>query len=69
MFLTPEELFTLTGYKMRRQQIAQLKRMGIAFWLNASGRPVVASAMFQGSDKMAPPPTKTWEPSWGANRH
>jgi hypothetical protein len=41
LFLTDQELFELTGRKLRRLQIEQLKRMLIPFHINALGRPVV----------------------------
>jgi len=64
MFLTDEELRELTGYAHHGKQVAQLRRQGIAFWLNAAGRPIVARAIFEGG-KSSPPPQKTWEPAWG----
>jgi hypothetical protein len=66
MFLTPEELKQLTGCAWRDRQIAQLKRMGIAFWINAAGRPVVARAVIEGGK--AAPQSRTWEPAWAGGQ-
>jgi hypothetical protein len=64
-FLDDEALFLLTGFRQKRKQIGQLRRMGIAFNVNAAGKPVVADASVKGSN---PAPTRTtWEPSWAAN--
>jgi hypothetical protein len=41
LFLSDQELIELTGRKTRRLQIEQLKRMLIAFRINAIGKPVV----------------------------
>lgn len=37
MFLDAEDLKALTGYAQRARQIAQLRQMGIPFWINAAG--------------------------------
>ena len=66
MFLTAAELKQLTGCAWRDRQIAQLKRMGIAFWVNAAGRPVVARAVIEGGK--ATPQVKTWEPAWAGGQ-
>lgn len=68
MFLTAEELHELTGYTQRARQIAQLRKMGVPFFVNAAGRPVVVKAALSGGDVTeASPPKKTWEPSWAAS--
>ncbi len=66
MFLDADELKALTGYAQRARQIAQLRQMGIAFWINGAGRPVVARSVIDGS-KSTDQPAKTWEPAWAAN--
>lgn len=43
IFLSTEDLATLTGYKRSSQQIAWLKANGVPHWVNATGRPVVRS--------------------------
>ncbi len=64
MFLSRDEVGTLTGYKHRAKQIAQLRLMGIAFHVNAAGDPIVAKATIEGRT----PTKKTWEPSWAGSQ-
>ena len=44
MFLTPDELRTLTGYKRHSEQRKCLDRNAIPYFLAGSGRPVVLKA-------------------------
>ena len=67
VFLNADELKALTGFAQRARQIAQLRQMGIAFWVNGAGRPVVPRAVIEGS-KAAPQPAKTWEPAWAGGQ-
>lgn len=60
MFLTKEELATLTGRKIKSLQIEQLRKMGVPFFVNAVGQAVVARAAIEGPAK-AEPPKKKWE--------
>jgi hypothetical protein len=60
MFLTPDELAELTGRKIKSKQIEALRRMGLPFHVNATGKPVVPSWAAQGrplteSPKVEPP--------------
>lgn len=57
-FLTLDEVATLTGRRVKSKQVDQLRTMGIAFWVNAIGRPVVTVAAVEGR-REAPTP-KTW---------
>ena len=50
MFLTPDELVTLTGYKRPADQVRWLERNGVPHWINAQGRPVVRQDMRQPSN-------------------
>lgn len=43
MFLTPEQLETLTGYRIQAKQIQWLRKNGIPHYVNALGRPVVTT--------------------------
>ncbi|CAN5818291.1 hypothetical protein BH20PSE1_BH20PSE1_01600 [soil metagenome] len=43
MFLTGEQLITLTGYKRRGHQLAWLREHGIPHIVSAAGFPVVAA--------------------------
>lgn len=44
MFLTPQELHQLTGYKRRADQVKWLVRNGYRFNVNGCGFPIVATA-------------------------
>ena len=59
-FLDSEELSTLTGRKLKSYQIEALRRMGIPFFVNALGRPVVARSAIDGGNKAAPKLPKAW---------
>lgn len=48
MFLSPAELVRLTGRSHARLQIEALRAMGVAFYINAVGRPVVAKVAIEG---------------------
>jgi hypothetical protein len=59
-FLPPDDIVALTGRKVKSKQIDALKRMGIAFWVNALGRPVVTVVAVEGRREIAPPQPKQW---------
>ena len=61
MFLTPEEIAELTGRKVKRLQVEQLRTMGIPFFVNAVGRPIVVRSVLEGK-KEAPQ-----RPKWQSN--
>lgn len=50
-FLDADELVELTGRKRASHQVPALKSMGIPFWVNAAGRPVVARTAVEGGTK------------------
>lgn len=60
MFLTAEELVTLTGRKMKSQQIAWLKKSGIPYRVNATGHPVVTRSAIEGREPEPAP--QRWAP-------
>jgi len=67
MFLTSEEVAELTGIKRGRNgqtrnqlQIAQLRSMHIAFYTNASGRPIVARVAVEGGGSTGTPKKQGW---------
>ena len=62
MFLTKEELAVLTGRKMKSKQVEVLRRMGLPFWVNAAGHPVVSVAAIEGRREEIPKPVKVWLP-------
>jgi hypothetical protein len=66
VFLDPEQLVKLTDRRQKSAQIAQLRKMGIPFFVNASGHPVVTESSLEGKKKE--PVSKSWSPSWAAAR-
>jgi hypothetical protein len=67
VFLTPEEIAELTGIGRGRSgatreqlQVAQLRDMGIAFRINAKGRPVVTWEAVNGISSK-PEPANIWQ--------
>ena len=61
LFLNPDELALLTGFHRKGRQVEQLRRMGIAFYVNGCGRAVVARATIEGSAAGTSP--RRWTPS------
>jgi len=61
MFLTPQELATLTGFSRKANQITQLRKMGIPFFVNGSGRAIVTRAAVEGRREQKQP--LTWSPT------
>ncbi|MGX7005141.1 DUF4224 domain-containing protein [Caballeronia sp. KNU42] len=59
-FLSGDDLAVLTGRKVKSKQIEALRCMGIAFFVNAAGRPVVARAVIEGRKEQMPRPA--WQP-------
>lgn len=69
MFLTPDEVATLTGIKKGRDgetreqlQVKQLRLMGVAFRINARSRPIVTWAAVDGQIPIMPT-TPKWAPA------
>ena len=60
-FLAPDDMVTLTGRKLKSKQVEALRRMGIPFLINASGRPVVARAAVEGK-RSEIAPRSGWQP-------
>ena len=63
MFLTAEEVARLTARQQAPAQIRQLTRLGLRYFVDADGRPVVARSEIEGN-QAAPPPDP--EPNWSA---
>lgn len=59
MFLNRDEVVTLTGRKNKRHQINALRTMGIPFFVNACGHPVVTRVAVEGR-----PVTVEHKPTW-----
>lgn len=62
IFLEPDDVAILTGKKTKSGQVDALRRMGIAFFVNPSGRPVVPKSAVEGREKVEEPKS-TWKPS------
>lgn len=60
MFLSSQDISELTGRKTKSKQIEALLRMGLPFWVNAIGRPVVTVTAIEG--RRETPPEKAWSP-------
>lgn len=67
MFMSDEDIEKLTGKKQKSQQIAQLRKMGIPFFINASGHPVVTVAAVEGKSTQSKKTEKTWTPKWAGS--
>lgn len=63
-FLTPEEIKILTGWTSPKKQIEQLRKMGIPFYCNGRGKPIVVRAILD-SGKTKTPENTT--PKWNPN--
>ena len=61
LFLNPDELVLLTGFRRKGRQVEQLRHMGLAFYINGCGRPVVARTSIEERAKGASP--CVWTPS------
>lgn len=53
-FLDQKDLEELTGRKMKTRQIAALREMGIPFFINATGHPVVTRSAVEGRKEESP---------------
>jgi len=64
MFLSIEELVQLTGRKLKAKQISALRSMGVPFFVNALGQPVVARVAVEGRPQVSGErvPRATWQP-------
>lgn len=68
MFLERDELAKLTGRKMKSKQIEALRLMGIVFFVNACGHPIVARSTIEGRQSEEMPPNPRWVmPRWTPN--
>ena len=64
MFLTPEQLETLTGLRQPAAQIRWLRRNGVRHYVRADGRPVVPASALAGQTQ----PPKAAGPNFAALR-
>lgn len=61
-FLNDADLVRLTGRTYRKLQIEALRKMGVPFFVNALGRPIVPCAVIEGRAS-APAPQNQWTPN------
>ena len=61
-FLTADDVATLTGRKLKSLQVQALRQMGIPFFINAIGRPVVARSTVEGKTTPIPQERAAWVP-------
>ncbi|KAF3997493.1 DUF4224 domain-containing protein [Glaciimonas immobilis] len=61
IFLDDDDIATLTGRKMKGGQIDALRKMGLPFFVNATGHPVVAKEAIHGR-KEIPVVKSEWIP-------
>ena len=62
LFITPDEMRQLTGFALKAKQIEQLRRMGIAFFVNGCGKPVVTVEAIEGTRKQEAQQV-VWQPA------
>jgi len=60
-FLNDEEICALTGRKIKSLQITALRSMGIPYFVNATGHPVVTRSAIEGKKEKEEP--KKWAPN------
>ncbi len=63
VFLDDDQLRHLTGRAHKGRQIEQLRLMGVPFFINAAGRPVVARSAVDGVKQAPAKRTTIWEPA------
>ncbi len=63
LFLTPEDVAFMTGRKTSGKQIDALRQMGVPFFVNAAGRPIVTKTAI-GIATQAQAPTKLIGVGW-----
>lgn len=64
-FLSVAEVEALTGRKKHSLQIALLKKIGMPFWVNARGQPIIARTALEGRKETVKPPAanESWVPN------
>lgn len=62
-FLSADDVSALTGRKFKSLQIKVLRQMGLPFYVNAAGHPVVAQSVIDARIAVAAAPVKApWVP-------
>jgi hypothetical protein len=67
IFLEQSDVAILTGKKLKAQQVDVLRGMGILFYVNAAGHPVVPKSAVEGLNKPIEQQDKPWVPAMKAN--
>jgi len=62
VFLDRKDIIELTNKKAKGKQIDTLRRMGIPFFVNSTGHPVVTRSAVEGKPEAEQPVKKTWVP-------
>ncbi|SNX59766.1 protein of unknown function [Nitrosomonas ureae] len=62
IFLDDDDVARLAGTKIKSRQIAQLRVMGILFYINAAGRPVVPKSAVEARNQEIEQ-EQTWTPN------
>ena len=62
IFLDDDDVARLAGTKIKSRQVAQLRVMGILFYINAAGRPVVPRSAVEASNHKIEQ-EQTWTPN------
>ncbi|WP_225748488.1 DUF4224 domain-containing protein [Eikenella sp. Marseille-P7795] len=63
IFLSREEVISLTDYKRYGKQCAVLRQMGIPFITNPTGRPIIVRAVLEGRQEQTASPRRKWQSS------
>lgn len=67
IFLDPSDVAMLTGKKLKSQQVAVLRKMGIVCFVNASGHPAVPKSAVEGKINTSAQQEKPWVPALARN--
>lgn len=66
-FLDQQALIAFTGRRQKSKQIEQLRRMGVRFFVNAAGHPVVTESAINGKQPAPKKEAPAWSPKWAGN--
>jgi hypothetical protein len=62
VFLDKDDIVALTNRKAKGKQIDILRRMGIPFFVNSTGHPVVTRSAVEGKPEAEQPVKRAWVP-------
>ncbi len=69
IFLDKSDVAILTGKKLKSGQVDVLRKMGIVFYVNAAGHPVVPKSAVEGLNKVIDQQDKPWVPAAIIRQH